>query len=283
MARRPYVHLAGDLSGWPKGFVPTPAFLRNLDQFSSELVNGDEGGTYEPTDPIVLGPYGTPAITLSTVGSVLSGDIETVVGNSRDESLDAISGLVLQSSALPTFQTARTRSVVVGFTNFMEVQSLAVLLEPRFDVDPLTLGARSIVSADSSRMVCVPLPLRAQHRGSTISSVDFRFIIANPQTALPAVMPRFRVLAVSADTAAALHTVVGDYDANGWYTDPTATVATFTNNGQVRTLTYTPDQNHTSIDPSNTFFMAQVRMTTLGAIIISATVNLTAIADYRQE
>ncbi len=286
MARRPYVHLAGDLSGWPQGFTPTPAHLRNLDQFSSELVNGDEGGSYAPTSPIVVGPWGTPTVTLSTAGSVLSGDIETAAGNGRDATLDVLPGLILQSSAVPTFQSSRTKSVVVGFSAFMETDSLAATNEPKFEVDPVTLGAKAL-AISNARMVSVPLPIRAQHRGSTIASVDFRVIVAGRHTALPGVMMRFRVLKVTGNTAAALHTVIGDYDANGWYVDPAATVALFTNNGQPRTLTYTPDQNHTSLDPTNAFWMVQARMSDaaaqIGSIFLSATVHLTTIADFRQE
>src|SRR4051812_16622967 len=99
MGRRPYVHLAGDLSGWPKGFVPTPSHLRALDQYSSELVNGDEGGTWAPSAPIVLGAYASPSLTLDTA-SVFSGDVKTVSGNSRGDELDT-PGLVLQNGQPP--------------------------------------------------------------------------------------------------------------------------------------------------------------------------------------
>lgn len=291
MARRPYVNLVGYLSGWPNTLVPTPATFRNLDQFSSELVNGDEGGAWAPTDPIVIGARGTPTITLGTAGSVLSGDIETVSGNAIGNAIDALPGLILQSSAVPVFQTARTRSIVVPFTTFIEANTAAALNEPRWEVDPVSLGARWIATntTNANIIATVPMPLRGQHSGATIDSIDFRFAVGEQHAALPSVMPRVRAIKVSGDTIAPLHTVsVGDYDANGWYVDPAATIADYYNNGQTKTLTYTPNQNSTSLDPSNAFWALQFRNETDGVhpipnVFFSATVHLSAIADYRQE
>lgn len=280
MARRPYVHLAGDLSGWPKGFVPTPAALRSLDQYSSELVNGDEGGTWAPTSPIVIGPRGTPTITLSTVGSVLSGNIETVEGNGLDTSLDAKPGLVIQGGGAPPFQTTRTRTVTVGFTCFQEVQlwNSGDGSTSHFAVDPVTLGVKNTAQLfwPNAPYVSVVLPLRAQHRGATISSVVFHTQLNTRVTALPAQMPRFRVLRVTGNVGASLL-------AAGWYTDTAATVAAYNDGGKVRSITLTPDQNHTSLDPATHQFLVQVQPTTIGLSVLSATFHLTSIADMRQE
>lgn len=291
MARRPYVHLVGDLSGWPSTFVPTPATFRNLDQFSSELVNGDDGGTWAPVDPIVVGRFGTPTITLGTSGSVLSGDIETVRGNANGSGVDPLPGLILQSAAVPVFQTPRTRSIVVPFTGVIEANSNAALNEPRWEVDPVSLGARWIAtnSTNGSIIATVPLPIRGQHSGATIDTIDFRFAVGGQRAVLPSVMPRVRAIMVSGDTIAPLHTVsVGDYDSNGWYVDPAATAADYYDNGQTRTLTYTPDQNHTALDPSTAFWALQFRNETAGVqpvpnVFFSATIHLSGIADYRQE
>lgn len=291
MARRSYVHLAGNLSGWPLGFVPTPAHGRNLDQYASELVNAEEGGSWAPSSPLVIGPHGTPTITLSTVGSVLSGDIETVKGNGRGAELDVLPGLVVQGSAVPSFQTPLTRSVSVGFSTFVEMSTSASTAtdHPFYELDTETLGAKSIVDSGLGYgnivdyVLSVPLPIRAQHRGATISSVDFRMIAGSRIYALPATMPRYRIIKVTGDTTVTLHTVAGAYDANGWYVDPAATVATYSNNGLPRTLSFVPNQNNTAIDPANSYFVVQARLATLGSIMLSATVHLSAIADIRQE
>ncbi|HNX51563.1 MAG TPA: hypothetical protein PKL08_15445, partial [Thermoanaerobaculaceae bacterium] len=78
----------------------------------------------------------------------------------------------------------------------------------------------------------------------------------------------------------------GGYDASGYLIDPAATVATFTNNGQVRTLSYIPDQNNGPIDPDQEWYIIQVRpfgdVRGLGSIFLSATATITGIPDLRE-
>lgn len=296
---RPYAHLAGDLSGWPKGTVPSPAVLRNLDQFSSELVDGEDGGDYEPENPIVLGPGGDVsgvAHCMRLDAGSFSGDIETVKGNKLAGDDLGEPGLILLSGAVPTLQSARTRTVVVPFTFQADAVSgttpAGLDFSPFYEIDPVTLGIKLITSVSGARMFNVPLPLRGQHRGATIDHVDFEFIVAGTFAAVPAdaSKSRFRVLKVgSGDAYAALHTAsVGAYDSGGWLIDPAATLATFTNNGKPRTATYACDQNNTGLDPDASFFMLQARLGQgagpgVGSVMLCARVYLTAISDFRQE
>lgn len=290
MARRPYVHLAGNLSGWPLGFVPTPAHMRKLDQFSSELVNGDEGGDWAPASPIVVGPYSSPNILLTTSGSMITGDIETVAGNSGGNALES-PGMVLTGGNVPVFESNRTRTITVGLgVNISTISTTATMQEPFFEIDPVTFASRSVVAANQFTTNMVVLPIRAQHRGATITSVVFRYAIYAQRSILPSNMPKFRVIKVSADTIAPLHTISsGAYDSNGWYEDQAANATDYYNKGQTRTATYTPDQNHTSLDPSNAYWAVQFRNenTTLpfgvGNRFMSATVSLSSIANYQQE
>lgn len=290
MARRPYVHLAGDLSTWPKGFTPTPAHMRKLDQFSSELVNGEDGGTFNPTDPIVVGPWTTPNITLSTAGSVLSGDVETVAGNSRDATLD-VPGIVLQGGNPPICVTARTRSVTVSFVDGIVTTDVGSgTAWSAWDVDPVSRSMRAII-ASSAEMLLLPLPFRAQHRGSTIDSVTFRYAIAQERVALPNLSkPWFGVFRGGATAPTFLHTAAGAYNASGFYVDAAATVADYFSNGQTRTAVFTPNQNNTSLDPSAYYYFLAIFDETgtagtalAGNRFMSATVALSAIADLRQE
>ena len=285
MSRPPFVFFDGH---WPLSTTPSPQRFRNLDQHASELVNGEDGGEWNPASPIVLGPYTTPNLTLNTAGSVFSGDIETVKGNGRGDGLDK-AGLVLLSNEHPTFQTPRERTVVVGFVAWSEATSLAVTNNPSFELDPVRFCARAIKASNS--VICtVPLPLRAQHRGATLSSVDFRYAIEGARTALPPSMPRFRVIKISGDTIVSLHTAAGAYDANGWYVDQAATPGDYYNNNQTRIATFTPDQNHTNLDPTNATWAVQWRNegggiapAGVGNLFMSATLHLTNIVDMRQE
>jgi hypothetical protein len=284
MARRPYVYLAGNLSTWAKGFVPTPAALRNLDQYSSEMVNGDDGGTWAPTSPIVIGPHGTPTVTLGNASCALSGDIETVKGNQLDLVLDAKAGLVLQGGNPPAFQSSRTRSATVGFTSFNETLVSPLEVLAYYTLDPRTLGVKMVVASPTALIaVSASLPVRAQHRNATIDSVDFRVLLSGEQLTLPATMPRFRIIRVRAGAVTTLHTVAGAYLADGWLPDPAATLSTYINNGLTRTISYVPNQNNTALDPTTDFYVLQARLVSAGAILLSATVNMSAIADLRQE
>jgi hypothetical protein len=288
--RRPYGFLAGDLSGLPLGFVPKPGYLSRLDQFSSELVNGEDGGTWAPEDPIVIGPRGTPTITM-TAGS-LEGDVETVSGNSRGVEVDSIQGLVLEGGAPPLFATARTRTITIGLANFVSHVAQSGLAQnndflQRLFVDPVTLGIKWAVNTTNSRIVSVPLPIRAQHRGATISQIDFNFILTGNPLTMPTQMGRFRVAKLTGTSVLPLHSAGAPYDANGFYTDQAATIPTLLNGGQLRTISYVPDQNHTSLDPDTSWYILQMRQhqqnALVGSLFVSAVVTLTSIADFRQE
>jgi hypothetical protein len=115
--------------------------------------------------------------------------------------------------------------------------------------------------------------------------VDFRVLIAGQFKTVPVQPMRIRVLSVAGNVAASLHTAAGGYDANGWFADTAGSVAAFTNNGEPRVLTYTPDQNNTLLDTATRHFMLQVRGASVFAnsVWLAATVNLTSIADLRQE
>lgn len=272
-----------------------PRHLRDLDQFSSELVNGEEGGSWSPTSPIVighaLGDSVTSEITLSTAGSLLSGDIDTVKGNDGYGS-GYLPGVVLEGGALPVFESVRSRIVTVPLGFFAEAGTAPSAGYPAgHELDPLTLGART--NADypllSITMLTVPLPLRAQHRGATIASVEFRYVIPNQRSALPATKPRFRVVSAIGETYANLNGGgVGAYDANGWYVDQAANAAAYHDNGRTRSAIYVPNVANTNLDPSSRSYSLQILDETpsaiaVGNLFLSATVTLTNIANMQQE
>lgn len=300
MSRQRPIYLADKVSGWPKGFVPTPAILRNLDQYSSELVNGEDGGEWAPASPIVIGPYGTPTITLGNASCVLSGDVETVKGNRLDASIDT-PGLVLQGGAVPVLEAPITRDIVVPFTSAFYASAtstdgfneFAHDLAP-YAVDPLLCGMRGLkyiddAGAGNSTVLTVPLPVRAQHRGATIGSVDFYFLIGGQFTAVPSTALGVRVGRVYSQFGSAffdpLHTYpVGNYDGDGWLLDTAATLADFVANGEPRALSYVPDQFNTNLDPSTYSYCLQVHGASKwrDCVWLPAIVHLSNIVDMRQ-
>lgn len=299
MARQPYAHLAGDLSGWPFGMVPTPPILRNLDQYSSELVNGEDGGTYSPTDPITIGnsQLGEEVeVSFTSANCQLVGDIETVRGNaSRNDLLHEPHiepGLILEAGAVPIFENARTRDVIVPLGFFNEHRAGALGGTLIHTIDPATFGARSNDLTGSHDAVTIPLPFRAAHRGATITSVDFHFAIPLERTVMPTTKPKFRVLRCTAGPQA-LHAVgVGGYDGDGWLPDPASTIADYHNAGKTRVVTYVCDTGNTNLNPTDYFYAVQFFDETGGGFVdgvhvgnqfLTAVVHLTSIADFRQE
>ena len=59
---------------YPPTFVPSPAFMRRLDQAASECIDGDNGGTWAPASPIIIGGNGVALTGLAqATGGVLTG------------------------------------------------------------------------------------------------------------------------------------------------------------------------------------------------------------------
>lgn len=292
--RQPFIHFVGNLSGWPKGTVPTPRMLRNFDQYSSELINGEEGGTYAPEDPIVVGnamPGANEAdITFNAAGCLLDGDVETVKGNSTgDRAYEP--GLILEPGAYPDLEVALERTVVVPFGFFLESGAQNSGPNQCHEVDPITFGARTISPGYDlvvgPPVLTVPLPFNARHRGATIDQVDFRFALAGQRSSIPANKPKFRIIRAAVGTVNLMHTAVAPYDASGWYVDNAASVSAYVNANKTRIISYVPNLNNTDIDPASYMYFAQITTEILtvgvGDLWLSATVHLSAINDMRQE
>jgi len=216
-------------------------------------------------------------------------------------------GLVMTSGLGPAFATPRSRLIHVPFTNFSETNSFGLngsaAWNYAFVFDPTTFALRANYvwrpgggggggATPPLVVVTVPLPIRAQHRAATISSLTFRYrIVRNPISLGAARKTRIRLVKVVADTVLPLHTNAGGYDADGWLIDPAANAAAYYANGKVKVLTYVPDQNHTNVDPSTGFYALQFMNDDIDNIpkggtgneFYSAQVSITNIADMRQE
>lgn len=293
--RQPYIHLAGNLSGWPLGMVPTPRILRRFDQYSSELVNGEEGGTYAPESPIVVGnarpgAVGQSDISFISSACLLDGDVETVKGNDTGDAAYE-SGLILNPGAYPDLQSSHSRIVVVHFAFCVESGVQNSGPTTTHDIDPVTLGARTVSPGydlvSGPPVLTVALPFNARHRSANIFQVDFRFALAGQRSAIPGNKPKFRIARASSSAIQTMHTAAGGYDANGWLTDPAATVATYVNANKTRTVSYVPNQNHLDIDPSLWAYFVQIQTEDLtvgnGDVWLSAAVTLTNILNMKQE
>lgn len=141
---------------WPNGTPPLPKRISALDIAISQLINGDDGGTYAPLVPITLVSQ-TSTLTLTLDGQI-SGGISTQRG-----------GRIAVPSA-PRFvngsdsPTARTRTVLVP-------------LMPRVSVSTVvpdhvySAGKAAIVSyAAAGGVFKVPLPSHRMHHGVALTT-----------------------------------------------------------------------------------------------------------------
>jgi hypothetical protein len=53
-----FIHGGNGSGAWPTGFVPGQAEWQQIDQYLFEALNGDKGGSWAPTTPIVIGGSG---------------------------------------------------------------------------------------------------------------------------------------------------------------------------------------------------------------------------------
>ena len=154
-------------------FVPTASFVRDLDAPSAESINGDHGGEWSPSSPIVIGGAG---VLISEAGG-FEGGVRTIT--SREAAGGA---LVLGDDAWPEFAP---RSRVVLFP---------VHPENRTHLD--FFGSSTSISYDDSvpgRLqalgtafdVVVSLDPKRFPRGATITSVKVRLSVGQRPAAIP--------------------------------------------------------------------------------------------------
>ncbi len=279
MRRRPNVFPSGIV---PVGYVPNPTHLRQLDRYAAEMINGDEGGSWSPANPIAIGFNETK---LTTVGSVISGNVETVKGN---RAVDPDGGLRLDASSWPTFDSGQQRTIVVPFLDWIEHRAATDAHHYAFLPHPTYLCPQSwnINDGSSNGMFSVPLG-RAAHHNASITSVTFRWRVGRARTENPENFPSFRVIRLTTDTIYPLHDNTGAYDAEGWKPAQSSEYAL----AQVgfHDLVYTPNQYNESIDSEAYQFLLQVRDEygssgiKEGNYFLSARVQISDIVDLRPE
>lgn len=154
----------------PPHFVPTPSFLRRLDQAASESLNGDGGGLWSPSAPIIIGGAGA---ALSSLGG-FTGGIAT-----GQRSLPG--ALLLGDGDYPTFSTPRTRTVVFPICDFLNTFVDANNATSIYDQS--TSGA--LLSTGSNCLLNVRLDSKRFPVGATIASVTLRFTVGAKPAAVP--------------------------------------------------------------------------------------------------
>ena len=162
---------------WPSSVVPTPDAMRRLDQAASECIDGDNGGTWTPSSPIIIGGAGVSLLNNVAVSGAVSGPRAAAGG-----------GIILSSQFLSVVP-ARTRTTVVALRDFLTRldENVAIYNE---------LGGG--VSAFAGTTFSCPLPSQRIHRNFTPLSVTLRMRVTARPAAVPTSMPGFVITRIPA-------------------------------------------------------------------------------------
>jgi hypothetical protein len=215
---------------WSYGPVVSGNDLKTLDTTLTKAVNGDEGGTWNPSSSVIVGGAGfifVCPVTLSGGGGVVT------TTNFR---------IVFESGyfALAGGHTSASRTIVTPLQSF--ATSATVGNDPTYAA-PITRQHPSMFSTLLSLPYTTILsPLRV-HDQATLQQVTFTFRIG--ESHLPDIMPAFRVIRVDkSGNVQPLKSTAGSVaDPNGWqYFPKPASAALYFAAGAAQTLLYTCDQ-----------------------------------------
>lgn len=224
--------------------------FRGIDQNTTLAINGDGGGTYTPSNPIIIGGAGMTAATLWTMAN----------GN--------LAQTIAASGKRLTFGDSDFFKLAVGHTG--RARTLASRV------------AQYTFSYDQQRIVR-PLVV---HDNGTLASVTFTFTASGSHSSLPTLLPRFRVFKLDPfGTLTPLKTTGSVL--NGFvYLTPPANVAAYENSGTPQSFVYTCDALQV-VDKANYLYFAEMvnegglNAICTGTILNEVTASITSIPDTR--
>lgn len=263
---------------WTTGnYVTLQADWQSLGAKLFAAINGDRGGTWAPSSPIVLDGTAAP-ITFGTVLVDFGGSI--TIGASAIVQISGVTG------GWPLFGAGhvnRTRTILHSWIerqstplyhwanniNAGGVQSIActirstklsITYDPGFGTyrPPTYVDVPIYNTFGSVQQPRMLLPLRV-HDGARLASATVTFIVPSSRTASPATPPRLRILRADlSGTTVALASVASGADALGFrpIASPSSGAAWFAG-GAVQSFTYACDQNHI-VDVSQYVYYAEL-------------------------
>jgi hypothetical protein len=174
----------GDLTG-----VAAQTYMRSLDQAQANAVNGDAGGTWNPSTFITIAGAGMwccgPWIIGAAAGDniVATPSVAITHGDGDYDQLQAGNG-------------NQSQSIVTAFGDGADVSGGAGLM--LYSWLPAGMQANGYAAATNAAPVGVPraiLPLRV-HDGATFASATITFSVKQSHSGVPASLPMFRVYRV---------------------------------------------------------------------------------------
>lgn len=232
---------------WITGYQIPRADFEDLDAKQFRGINGDRGGAYAPTAPIVIGGAGlacTGPLSIRGAGALtIAGSATVVLGDDDYPELaegHAGRSRVLLQSTLPFMTVGGYPWAVSVSRTFAGAQPIALTLRDSGGVDR------------APEFLC---NLRV-HDGATLEKVVFTFRVPEKRGAAPATMPQFRVFRrdVNGKVEPLQATVLGD-----GYASPEnpGSAELWFKNGAAQSFEYVCDQNNV-IDVSKYVYFAHV-------------------------
>jgi hypothetical protein len=239
-----------------------------LDDAIARSVNGDDGGSWNPLTPIIIGGSG---MNLTTSSSSIQGGVQTAKGGK----------LVLGNSDWPTFSATRGRTLVFPIVPTMASNS--ALYGVDCDLSP-QYGCLRTLDLNGAALV-IPIAKRYLHNGATLTRGTLTWRVGQPHGIVPVPTPKMALwrITTSGGTIVALNSTPQ-------LSVSAATADIYFNKGNAQTLTYNCNQNNV-IDTTQ-YQYALVWTDEAGAIpnngpplnlLHSLTLSYSTIADQRFE
>lgn len=160
-------------------WVPTPYQIRRLDQQTSESVNGDAGGTWNPAKPLIIGGAG---VRLFSAGGFTGG--VTTGAYAPD------GALLLGDNDWPKHVTPKTRKILFPIRDSFWA-SADIETYPQQQTDQSIPGSFQSTYAPQSLLLNMGIDGRYLPVGATISEVRLCFSVGVKPATVPANLPNF--------------------------------------------------------------------------------------------
>ncbi|HEY1692249.1 MAG TPA: hypothetical protein VGG39_08805 [Polyangiaceae bacterium] len=173
---------------WTNEMVPGALDYQRFDDHQSRAVNGDTGGSWSPSQPIVIGGAGLQS---SASGTLLEGGASTATGGR----------LVVAASAgdFPQLSPSRSRTITVPVIDLLSTAGVSGINVVRDDVHGWGIAAPP--GASSFVTVYVEIGGRYLHAGARLASASIEFVVTKQPAALPSQPLGFVILSAD-DTGA---------------------------------------------------------------------------------
>lgn len=235
-------------NGGAGGYVTLLTDWESLFEKVFKSLNGDHGGTWVPSSPII---FDTEGLLVSVASTLDYGGTLTTTNGAR---------FVLAPGMWPELgeeHVLRERDIEQPIESRLSTPQYHWCDAPDYPGSIQSLAC-TINGASGLEQPKCHIPLRV-HDGARLSSLTLTFRVPAPRERPPVGMPRLRVIRVDKDGAISpMKSVAGGADEEGYVAFPQAkTGAEWYADGETQTFEYECDQNHT-IDTSLYHYVAQL-------------------------